>query len=51
MQQFYIVPADIMESNFPDEFEDGEYPGTYLKLVELENDELDVKDLTITVIQ
>lgn len=34
MTKFYIVPAEIMESNFPDEFEDGDYPGEDLGIIE-----------------
>ena len=40
MQKYYLVPAEIMESNFPDEFGNGTYPGSLLSQP-IEGDDLE----------
>ena len=43
--KFYLVPAPIMESNFPDEFANGTYPGK--SITSFYFNEIDVNELTV----
>lgn len=36
-KKYYLVPAEVMESNFPDDFENGIYPGEHLGVINLDN--------------
>ena len=36
-KKYYLVPADVMESNFPDDFAEGIYPGEQLGVINLDH--------------